>query len=1137
MKIHEVEIDGFGAWNGLSLSGVSDGLTVIYGPNEAGKTTLMQFVRAMLYGFNDERRARYLPPLGGGRAGGRLNVATPRGRLVVHRADDDRGTVDGQVRVVDARGPAHDAPTLDSLLSGVDEPIFRNVFAIGMREIQELGTLSDTAAADMLYRLATGLDRVSLIDVMRELDTSRNRLLAPDGRTSQIVQLVGERHRLSDETSRLGHQARQYAGLLQERDRLDQTLAGLEAEQRRCQQRLDWLDKAAAAREPWQRRSQVLAELKSLGDVGSLRGGALEELDALAAKIKTWKRRIAHVGRKRRDLRREARKLRIRDSLVKHGPRIEALVEQQGWLKSLASQIKQLQGDIDLSTEQLAEEHRLLGLAQPADGKFTFQAAALERLKPLERQCRAAQRQLVEAKQGVKRADDALAEQQADVQKKLDEHGHDDVAAGHQKAGELVTKLRKRVQLDERLADMSRQQGEVSQEGHYIVDNQILPVWLLGVLGGVFAIGVALMLTGTLLPQAFLRSTGWMMAVLGLVSAGAASGVKHWMERSAARDFDTNEQQAALLTKQIADAKAERDRLDAELPKGGGPLLARLAAAEKEQAAIEQLLPLEADRKSTQSQHGSARKRFKQAKEEFDVARRRWRQGLEAAGLPGTLSVKQLRAFADRRDALEEMTRGIARNRNELIERKRERDALHQRITTLVTDSRLKLEDGEPEALLNALHEALIEQQLLVERRGELRKSDRRLRHLERKATRAAGSVRRRRQALLDEAGAADEAQLRRWAVEAARIQGLEVERDTLTRELARIIGDASPAEIEQHLTQHDQPETLREKASTTERRDELVKQVRTTAEQRGQTHERLLGMAGDTQLSDRLLERAAVDQQLREAVERWQTQAVTHRALAMVRKQYESQRQPETLREASQYLAQMTEGRYQRVWTPLDEDVLRVDDRQGQSIRVEVLSRGTREQVYLSLRLALVSAYARRGARLPMLLDDVLVNFDAQRAAAAAGVLQTFAERGHQLIVFTCHEHMARLFGSRGVPVITLPAKGRAYVEPVKIPEPKIIEPVKVIEYVKVVEPPPVVQPVFVAPPPPIEPPPAPKADLLPEPMIDVPELPADPPAEMPRRPRKRLRIEKHSPVVRMHRPAGIFHTSVWHERHDETS
>ena len=51
MKITGLEVDGFGVWSGLKLDPLSEGLNVFFGPNEAGKTTLMQFVRSVLYGF------------------------------------------------------------------------------------------------------------------------------------------------------------------------------------------------------------------------------------------------------------------------------------------------------------------------------------------------------------------------------------------------------------------------------------------------------------------------------------------------------------------------------------------------------------------------------------------------------------------------------------------------------------------------------------------------------------------------------------------------------------------------------------------------------------------------------------------------------------------------------------------------------------------------------------------------------------------------------------------------------------------------------------------------------------------------------------------------------------------------------
>jgi uncharacterized protein YhaN len=77
----------------------------------------------------------------------------------------------------------------------------------------------------------------------------------------------------------------------------------------------------------------------------------------------------------------------------------------------------------------------------------------------------------------------------------------------------------------------------------------------------------------------------------------------------------------------------------------------------------------------------------------------------------------------------------------------------------------------------------------------------------------------------------------------------------------------------------------------------------------------------------------------------------------------------------------------------------------------------------YQLYRLALVSDYAERGIRLPMVLDDVLVNFDQYRTEAAIQTLIEFADRGHQVLLLTSQQHVARLSEQQGIDPVWLPA------------------------------------------------------------------------------------------------------------------
>ncbi|HEX4788662.1 MAG TPA: AAA family ATPase [Actinospica sp.] len=77
-----------------------------------------------------------------------------------------------------------------------------------------------------------------------------------------------------------------------------------------------------------------------------------------------------------------------------------------------------------------------------------------------------------------------------------------------------------------------------------------------------------------------------------------------------------------------------------------------------------------------------------------------------------------------------------------------------------------------------------------------------------------------------------------------------------------------------------------------------------------------------------------------------------------------------------------------------------------GQLVGVEAMSEGTRDQLYLALRLATLERYAEEGRTMPLLLDDVLMTFDDRRAAAALRVFDELAER-FQVILLTHHTHL----------------------------------------------------------------------------------------------------------------------------------
>ena len=72
-------------------------------------------------------------------------------------------------------------------------------------------------------------------------------------------------------------------------------------------------------------------------------------------------------------------------------------------------------------------------------------------------------------------------------------------------------------------------------------------------------------------------------------------------------------------------------------------------------------------------------------------------------------------------------------------------------------------------------------------------------------------------------------------------------------------------------------------------------------------------------------------------------------------------------------------------------------------------MSEGTRDQLYLALRLAALERYLEEHEPMPLILDDLLITFDNERTKAILPQLAILAERT-QVFLFTHHEHLVEL-------------------------------------------------------------------------------------------------------------------------------
>jgi uncharacterized protein YhaN len=134
----------------------------------------------------------------------------------------------------------------------------------------------------------------------------------------------------------------------------------------------------------------------------------------------------------------------------------------------------------------------------------------------------------------------------------------------------------------------------------------------------------------------------------------------------------------------------------------------------------------------------------------------------------------------------------------------------------------------------------------------------------------------------------------------------------------------------------------------------------------------------------------------------------------------YREQNQGPLVRRAGQHFAMLTLGSFEGLMTDFnekDESLLAGVRPDGEKVYVEAMSSGTRDQLYLALRLASLEKYMESSEPMPFIVDDVLVDFDDERSLAALGALAALAAKT-QVILFTHHSQVVEQAKQLNLPV-----------------------------------------------------------------------------------------------------------------------
>ncbi len=1045
----------------FDLNNGAKGLHVFYGPNEAGKSTALRGLKHLLFGFPrqavddfvfDARYQALEAVICNGRQE-RLHFVRVRGR--------------NQLRQADGKTPLDD-DVLRDFLHGLTEEQFDMLFGLDHAQLVQGGHEIAEGEGDLGRALFTaGAGFSGLNALQAELEERRGELFKPQGRNPRINALLAEISETRDREQEAMLDIDRYRQVERSYRRARKQLNRLEEQRRNLQKDISRLTGYEASLSQIRRREQVLEELTRLPD----RDGILDEeqtIHDLRQSLGAVQKALKDQANLRRDS--EARKTLARELLRQHFQRSDlekaaelqpdptlrqkildlaqryqaccqqeeqarqAVLRCESELKGLEERLAQLPPGADVATlrqvyeavvsrgpmeERLAEvqveKQKVLQQVQTLLNRLAvcFQGS-LEEAVQLVVPSRATVEQYMQQFQ-------ALAEERRGLTREMEEQ-----RAREAQAEQAIRTLETSgaIPTEEALeAARLRRQRPVRQISRALRDPDRFA-------SRVQAAGKDPQLVRQQLPARLHRAIA--------LCDDLADRLRREADRVAQRERNVQDQQAArqkleLLQKQLDDLAtrqtARQTAWEGEwsksgiTPKSPSEMLTWLQHHEQ----LVNLMPdLRADCH-----------REDELKGDIASCRTRLTKLLGPDGTESNQTLKELTLIAQKR--IEQAERQV--KDKELLEQQREdsrrrltearqtADSASKKLHQWLEEWRaavsgLGLDQNAPPRLAQQRLEQ-IDRILGLQR--EAQNLDERIASIDRDRDDFLGRLNATLQRLGPATARATAetmtAELDRLQARLTRARDTETKRNQLVQEQTRLTeeleqqaGTRSLEDYCQEVLAH--ADGLKPRLQEMhEELDKLNKEISQLNKKVGARYRQLREwqQASDTAAQQRQ-QREAMLAELTEDVPEYLALTIAQTVLKKAVERYRQSNQSTLLDLAGNYFAELTCKSFCRLEVDDSDEGTRLlavrtasEQHEEEFLTVEQLSDGTRDQLFLALRLAGIEQHLARHGPMPVIVDDILINFDDDRAAATLRCLGQLGKKT-QILLFTHHRHLVKL-------------------------------------------------------------------------------------------------------------------------------
>ncbi len=975
MLIKEIQIYGYGKLENVTISNLHS-FTVFYGENEAGKSTIMSFIHSMLFGFPTKIQAeqRY-EPKSGIRYGGKLLLETSdKGRIVIERT---KGKATGDVTVTLKDGTRGGEDLLKELLSRMDKSLYQSIFSFNLQGLQNIHQLKKEDLGRFLFSTgAVGTDR--LVSINSSLQKELDERFKPSGKKPVINEKLKELKEVYSQLKSSENKNEGYWQLVRQRDELVEEISQLARIEEDLLQELQQLQE-------WKKLESVVKELEYVKE--KIKGkppikfpvDGIKRLDQIIHWMKPLEAQKERLDSKILELNEEIRNSQPNLELLEKEVDIQGTLDRLPLLETLSEEEKSLRIQLEHLDRQKRELLGKLHIPLNDDALLNLDTSMFmrDRVKVAHKK----QWKLNEKKEEL----DALFEKEkldlellenkiASCKSELlseKEYQELDEKVKHSSPSSLKSELLQVKQTINMLRGYEEEANKESKNHFFQLFTFTIISIFLGVFGLVRSESLFILISISLFLIVLISS-------LFTKTKKSKKNVRTQLEELIKKEKELDVQIQALNTEKFHEysGRLEKEKQKAEEFK-------ILNVKWEQQNNHYERIILEFEKWGTES-----------AETELEL-----KSIAQKLCLPEEVAKSYLvEAF----DLLENVKRVIHEQNALKLQINKKMDAI-QRISNRIEElGRLFIGKHIPVPQLaielrNRLRE---EQQKYIIFSGKNEKLEESTDELERVQSELKQFVTEMKE-LFVLANVTSE--------EEYRSAGFEMDKQTLesnrVEELQKQIAFSSLTKevIEKLIKITDIEQAIQEKSADIEdnhkRREEALK---TLSEKKHQIS--ILEEGG--KYSELLHKYTQLKAELEDEAKEWARIALAKELLNKTMKVFNEEKLPAVLGKAEEYLSFLTDGNYQRIVPKENENGFHIHRKDYSVFEANELSQATMEQVYVAIRLALVTTIYKKRP-FPIMIDDSFVNFDHVRTSRVLQLLKRITN--NQVLFFTCHRHLLK--------------------------------------------------------------------------------------------------------------------------------